>query len=88
MKEDELTNLLLRQIEKRDKALENMINNINVSIQTFNITLRKQLRVCCISMVIILSVFFCGYFWSSYDKTTTNSNSNYNENKNINGGEK
>lgn len=81
MEEKDLTNLLLNQIEKRDKALESMINNINISIETFNITLRRQLMVCLITMAIIMSVFFIGYFFSNYDKNTTNSN--YNENKNI-----
>ena len=81
MEEKDLTNLLLNQIEKRDKALESMINNINISIETFNITLRRQLMVCLITMVVIMSIFFIGYFFSNYDKNTTNSN--YNENKNI-----
>jgi hypothetical protein len=80
MEEKDLTNLLLNQIEKRDKALESMINNINISIETFNITLRRQLMVCLITMAVIMSIFFIGYFFSDYDKTT----SNYNENKNIN----
>ena len=81
MEEKDLTNLLLNQIEKRDKALESMINNINISIETFNITLRRQLMVCLITMAVIMSIFFIGYFFSNYDKNTTNSN--YNENKNI-----
>ena len=80
MEEKELTTLLLTQIEKRDKALESMINNINISIETFNITLRRQLMVCLITMAVIMSIFFIGYFFSNYDRTT----SNYNENKNVN----
>lgn len=81
MEEKDLTNLLLNQIEKRDKALESMINNINISIETFNITLRRQLMVCLTTMAVIMSIFFIGYFFSDYDKSTTNSNCN--ENKNI-----
>ena len=81
MEEKDLTNLLLNQIEKRDKALESMINNINISIETFNATLRRQLIACLITMSVIMSIFFVGYFFSDYDKSTTNSN--YNENKNV-----
>ena len=58
-----------------------MNTSIDNSIETFNRTIRRQLIVVSVSMVVILSVFFCGYFFSSYD--SSKSTSNYNENKNI-----
>jgi hypothetical protein len=88
MEDKDVISLLLNQIDKRDKALDKLIDNMNTTInktvEAFNKTLRRQLTWCVFAMVIILSVFFIGYFFSdySYDKTTTTSN--YNENKNIN----
>ena len=78
----ELIDILLQQIEKRDVAMEELIKVSYKMSENFNKTLRIAVISFLLAIFGILTVISCSYFFSDYDKTTTNSN--YNENKNVN----